>query len=569
MFAIRRAATVRRLTLVLALGVLAVAGIVGCQLYQSGVDQTAEVSRQIKGALQRRDMPDDAPWRDRRTQSLLRAFYAGRRARPAWTTGTRPNDQARDLADVLVQAEAEGLNPEDYSAADLSRHLEASEGGPLSTGDPKALADFDLLCTIAAFHYMSDVFDGRISPKSLDATWVATPRKGDLDAMLDRALAENRVRKLLEELAPSHEGYRKLRNARARYAKLLETGGWQPIPAGGALKRGERGARVAALRSRLIATGDLDSRASGGDTFDEPTAKAVIRFQRRYGRNPDGVVSSTELAELNVSAEERLRQIELNMERYRWLPKSFGDRYLLVNIPEYTLRVFEGTKPVVDMRVVVGKAMNATPVFSDQMTHVIVNPTWNVPASIVTNEIAPAVDEDREYLSKNRIRVFTGSGEDAEEVDPGSVRWSDSAAIAELHFRQDAGEINALGRIKFMLSNPFDIYLHDTPAGHLFSREERSFSHGCIRVEDPIRLASHVLHGLPQAHPDRIKSMIESGETSTLKLPQPLPVHIVYFTAFVEEDGTVGFREDVYGIDRDQIGELRGRARAQARQARL
>ncbi|MEO5616310.1 MAG: L,D-transpeptidase family protein [Candidatus Eisenbacteria bacterium] len=557
----------RRLLVVVVLALAAVFGFLYWQNYLGGVNRTTvQVSREIKSALKRRDMPDDAPWRDRRTQSLLRAFYAGRRMRPAWTTGAGPTEQARELSKALLNADAEGLNSEDYSAAELAGHLERNEGTPLVTGDPKALAEFDMLCTIAAFHYMSDVFDGRIAPKALDAAWVANPRKGDLDAMLDGALKESHVQELLQGLAPSHEGYRKLRDARAGYAKIVGAGGWNSIPAGGPLKRGSRGPRVAALRARLAMSGDLDSTASRGQVFDEALAAAVARYQTRYGRDADGVVGEPERAELNVSAEARLRQIELNMERWRWLPKTLGDRYLVVNIPEYKFHVIERGNPVLEMRVVVGKALNATPVFSDQMTQVVVNPTWNVPASIAGGEIVPELQQDRDYLAKNSMRVFSGTGDDAQELDAASVNWSDESETAKLNFRQDAGDQNALGRIKFLFPNQFDVYLHDTPAGHLFSREERSFSHGCVRVEEPLKLAEYVLRGLPEADPDRINELIAAGETKTIQIPQPLPVHIVYFTAFVEENGTVGFREDVYGIDQDLMAQLRGRARAQARQ---
>lgn len=535
--------------------------------YWDGLDRTARaVSHVIRDALVRHDMPDDAPWRDRRTQTLVRAFYVARRMRPAWTNGAGPTNQSRELSDALLVADTEGLRPKEYSALEISRALQRNEGTLLSTGDPKALAEFDLTCTIAALHYMSDVSDGRISPKSLDAVWVARPRKGDLDATLQTALRKNAVGTMLREMAPSHDGYRKLRDARAQYAQIVSAGGWKPIPPGRPLRRGQHGPRVAALRARLAASGDTQPSGKNGDVFDESLAKAVARFQSRYGRDPDGIVGPTELGELNVPAVERLRQIELNMERWRWLPKELGDRYLLVNIPEYMLRIFEGGRPAISMRVVVGKALSATPVFSDQMTQVVLNPTWNVPASIAEAEMVPAVRDDPEYLAEHALRVFDGTGDDAKEVDPRSVHWSDDSATQRVNFRQDPGDSNALGRIKFLFPNQFDVYLHDTPAGHLFSLEDRGLSHGCIRVEYPIQLASYVLRGLPESNPDSIRQMIESRETRTITIPHPLPVDIVYFTAFVDDDGSVGFREDVYGIDQNLIEQLWGHAEEQSRQ---
>src|SRR5688572_27472462 len=265
-------------------GVIVVAALAGWFFFMRGsAGANRKIALQIREDLRRRDMPDDAPWRDRRTQSLLRAFYAERRMQPAWTTGAGPNAQAKDLADVLIHAADEGLNPEDYSAAELTAFFEKIEGNPLPPAltDPKALAEFDLLCTIAAFHYMSDIFDGRISPKALDAAWVAKPRKGDLDATLDKALEENRVKETLLGLAPTHEGYQKLREARARLAEIVEAGGWQPIPPGGPLKKGQAGPRVQALRARLAATGEINANAPANGAFDQEVETAVRRIQER------------------------------------------------------------------------------------------------------------------------------------------------------------------------------------------------------------------------------------------------------------------------------------------------
>jgi murein L,D-transpeptidase YcbB/YkuD len=423
------------------------------------------------------------------------------------------------------------------------------------------LAKVDLLLTIAALHYMSDMFDGRISPRSLEAQWVTKARKGDLDSLLADAIDRGRVKDALLDLEPAHDQYRKLREARVRFAQIVADGGWPELPAGGELKKGDQDPRVAILRKRLATSGDLSSKkvdSTTADLFDEELAQAVSSFQKRYGKDPDGVVGETERAALNVPAEDRLRQIELNMERWRWLPLSFGERYLIVNIPEYMLRAMENEQTVLEMRVVVGKAMNATAVFSDSLTYIVTNPDWNVPDSIVLEEIIPEVQADPEYLAKNRMRVFDGRGKEAQEIEADSIDWADSSSTNRIVIRQDPWEGNLLGRIKFMFPNQFDIYLHDTPAGHLFALEERGFSHGCIRVEDPVALASYLLRGQEEGDPNRIRTLIESGETKTLHLEHPMPVHIVYFTAFVEEDGAVGFRNDLYGIDRELMEELSG-----------
>jgi murein L,D-transpeptidase YcbB/YkuD len=220
---------------------------------------------------------------------------------------------------------------------------------------------------------------------------------------------------------------------------------------------------------------------------------------------------------------------------------------------------------VLDMRVVVGKALTATPVFSDQMTQVVFNPTWSVPKSIARGEMATAVQKDPEYLAKHHIRIFDHDAEGAKEVDASSVNWSDTVAVGRLHLRQDEGDDNALGRIKFLLPNQFDVYLHDTPAGQLFASEDRSFSHGCVRVEDPVKLAEYVLRGTSAGSAEQIQRLIDAGTTTAVAVPTPLPVHIVYFTAFVDTDGNVGFRKDVYGIDADETRQLHSRSQALAR----
>lgn len=538
------------------LALVVVGSLIAWRLYERGnAIRTARIREEIKKNLQQRNLPDDAPSRDRRTLTLLRSFYEERGMRPAWTSGQGLNGKARQLSEVVGRAEKEALDPENYAATNLAAHLREK------TTDPQTLAEVDLLCTIAALQYMSDIFDGRISPRALDAKWATTPRKGDLDSLLADALDRGRVKDALLDLEPEHEEYRQLREARARYAKIVADGGWPALPPGGPLQKGDRNPSVAILRKRLAASGDLSSKAmdaKAADLFDEELAQAVARFQKRYGKDPDGVVGETERAALNVPAEDRMRQIEVNMERWRWLPKSFGDRSLIVNIPEYILRIMEGRKPALEMRVVVGKAIDPTPVFSDSLTYIVINPDWNVPDSIVLEEIIPEMQADPEYLVKNRMRVFDSRAKDAHEIDADAIDWSDSSTTNHVFIRQDPWEGNLLGRVKFMFPNQFSIYLHGTPAGHLFALEDRGFSHGCVRVEDPVTLASYLLRGQEEGDPERIQALIDSGETKTLRLDHPMPVHIVYFTTFVEDDGSVGFREDIYGIDRELAEELRG-----------
>jgi murein L,D-transpeptidase YcbB/YkuD len=467
------------------LSILLLVAVAATTLAGCGNDRRlAEIRREIQTDLKRRDMPDDAPWRDRRTQSLLRAFYVERKMRPAWTDGMGMNARARDFSQLVGRADEEGLDPENYSHAALEERLEQPPA------DAAGLAEAELLFSIAAFHYMSDVFDGRISPRALDATWATKPRRGDLDSVLTVALERNRVAEALAGLAPPHPQYAALRSARARVKEA-------------------------------IARGDSSS-----------------------------------------WNEARLHQIELNMERWRWMPRTLGERHIVVNIPEYELRVVEGGKPAFTMKVVVGKEASKTPVFSDRMTHVVINPDWSVPDGITRSELAPAMLENPGHLAAQNMRVYVGD----QEVDAGSIDWSDAEQVARLRVRQEPGAGNALGRLKFMFPNQFNVYLHDTPSGHLFSRDARGFSHGCVRVEDPVRLATHLLRGTPYGTAEAIEAQVAKGETKTVNLPDPIPVHLVYFTAHVDEKGQVGFREDIYGIDADLSRRLRNREAARERQ---
>jgi murein L,D-transpeptidase YcbB/YkuD len=284
--------------------------------------------------------------------------------------------------------------------------------------------------------------------------------------------------------------------------------------------------------------------------FDIPLMTAVAHFQRRHGLKADGVVGRETLGALNIPIRHRIRQIELNLERWRWIPHDLGARHIRVNIADYNLQVVEAGKPVLKMNVVVGRDYRRTPVFSDTLQYLVFNPYWNVPFSIAVKDKLPLIQEDPSYLASHHIRVFAGWKPDAPQVDPATVDWSRlSRANFRYRLRQDPGPHNALGQIKFMFPNPFAVYLHDTSDKGLFSQDVRTFSSGCIRVADPINLAAYVLRGQHPWSKERIQATIESQRRKVVNLQHTLPIHLFYWTAWVAADGTLNFRNDIYQRD--------------------
>jgi murein L,D-transpeptidase YcbB/YkuD len=492
---------------------------------------------------------------DRVDATVLR-LYRRRLYVPLWSRGAVLGPQAADLAEVLLNARVDGLNPSTYEAAAIDSLVRQVGKHP----DATSLGRLDVMLTHSFLLYASHLASGQIAPREVDPQWFTKPDRVNLTSLLRHALHTNNVKSLLASLAPQQPGYQRLKEAYARYFAMAARGEWPVVPPGPKLALGSNSPRVAILRARLAAEGDLPAQDTGSTMYDAALQQAVQVFEERHGQTTDGTVDTEDLAQLNVPLATRIRQLELNLERWRWLPPRFEDRYLLVNIPDYMLYAYENNRPVLSMRVVVGKEYTRTPVFASKMTYMVLNPTWNVPVSIVQKEIVPAMQQDPGYLEKNDMKVVTPQGS---EVDPGSVDLSELAS-GRYTIRQEPSGDNALGRIKFMFPNQFDVYLHDTPADHLFSREDRDFSHGCIRIERPLDLASYVLRGSRTWDAAQVSEALSTNETQTVTLPHPISVHILYWTAWVDEHGRTQFRDDVYNLDDRLDKALRLNPRATA-----
>jgi L,D-transpeptidase YcbB len=315
-------------------------------------------------------------------------------------------------------------------------------------------------------------------------------------------------------------------------------------------KRGKAHPSVVILRQRLTAGGQLtgDAATNNSPMFDPSVETAVSALQELHGIKATGAVDKVTLDAMNVPIDERLTQVALNMERWRWMPDDLGARHFLVNIPYFHLFARENGKSVMDIRVVVGKRGNETPIFSDEMETVVFSPYWNIPDSIKQGETAPAVAKDPHYLERNNIEVLRGS----KPVDVASINWDDPAELRQLAFRQRPGANNALGHVKFLFPNDYDVYLHDTPADSLFQRSGRAFSHGCVRVEEPEKLANYILREDSEWDGAKIIAAMHSGDEQHVKLKEPIPVHIAYFTAWVDDKGGLHFQPDIYGYDARQ-----------------
>ncbi|MCB2146013.1 MAG: L,D-transpeptidase family protein [Deltaproteobacteria bacterium] len=502
---------------------------------------------------------------------MLPLAYRDKEHLPLWIDATLHLEKAEALADAISRAGEDGLAPFDYHLEAIRNLLaeiceQSSAAGPTSVS-PDVWADLDLILTDAFLLYGSHLAAGRVNPETLHTDWKINPGAVDLLASLDRATSTGDIDAELEKLRPAHSGYRNLRNALAQLRSLAAARGWPVMDDSQTLRPGDTGSAVVGLRRRLAVTGDLGPTSPDEDPlyFDAALASAVKRFQQRNGLNADGIVGRDTIGMLNVPVDQRIRQVELNLERWRWLPHDLGARYILVNTADFTLKTVENGQVGLQMRVVVGRPARRSPVFSANMTYLVVNPYWNVPTIIAIEDILPELQKDVAYLAQRGIRVFRNWEVDAPEVDPAAVDWrAYHANRFPFRLRQDPGPYNALGHLKFMFPNQFAVYLHDTPNRSLFKRIQRDFSSGCIRVEAPVALANFALAGDERWTPNALTDAIETGNTRTILLKHPVPVHLLYMTAWADETGEIQFRSDIYDRDRDLLKALNQRRTYQA-----
>jgi len=420
------------------------------------------------------------------------------------------------------------------------------------THESEKLAELDLLLTDTFFSFGFHLSEGIVDPYSNNFNWHIKKPKKNLTKIFQTILSDDSLEGFVDALQPHHPGYLRLRGALSTYSNIKKSGCWPEVPARRKMQKGDQGTWISVLRSRLIISGDLpESTHSNPHYFDDVLEDGVRRFQARHGLEVDGVVGSKTLAALNVPVEDRITQIRLNMERWRWLPQDLGERHVMVNTADFKLNIIENEKTTESIRAIVGKRKRPTPVLSQKIRHLELNPYWNIPFNIALNDIIPSIKKDPNYLPNNNIRIFENWEENARELPPESIDWSQiTKRNFTYRFRQDPSNSNALGRVKFMFPNKFSIYLHDTPSRNLFNMTKRTFSSGCIRIEKPIQLADYLLRDHPKWNLEKLIAAVNSKKNKTILLSHPINIHILYWTAWVDNDGIINFREDIYGRDR-------------------
>ena len=482
------------------------------------------------------------------------SFYRQRHFAAAWFSPQGLSVQGRRLLTILQGGQQEGLRPEEYHVKTINVFTEQllifyGQGNPV---DPLQLARLDILLTDGFLRYAGDVTGGRVeAAKVYPEEWRNPPRNTNLVEVLQLSLEYGQAVEVLQDMLPKDPAYRRLRDYLATYRRLAAKGGWPQLPDGPLVRPGESDWRVPWLQQHLIQTGDLtDFNPSAGSKFDEASVDALARFQARHGLKADGVLGPETLAALNLSVEERIRQIEINLERSRWLSQDLGQRYLAVNIADFSLEVVEEGEEVLAMPVVVGTDSRRTSVFSAKLRYLDFAPYWNVPPTILKEDKLPLIKTDLNYIASHHFEIVTRRNRVFQPVEPETVDWEGvTAKTFPGMLRQKPGPWNALGRVKFMFPNKFHIYLHDTPARHLFEQKRRSYSSGCIRVKRPFDLALYLLQDQEGWDAQRIEEAMAADETLRVPLDEPLAVHILYRTAWVDREGGLQFRNDIYQRD--------------------
>lgn len=488
--------------------------------------------------------------------ALIEKIYTldGRLITPKWSLRTN----ALQMIEVIRAIHQDGLNPEDYHFSAIEALAEILSASDVS--HPEDVAQFELLLTDAFLQLSSHLSGGKVDSETIDPQWNAVHRELNIDLtdFMDSTLQKADITAAIHRLTPNHKEYNNLRMALIKYQEIQRIGGWEPIVTKESkFEMGMVHPDVALIRKRIAMTQtDIQSDTEEEFLFDASLHDQVVIFQRRNGLTADGVLGKQSIQMLNIPVEDRIASIEANLERWRWLSDELGERHIKVNIANFDLQLVDKGQSIFSAEAIVGRPYRQTPVFSSLMTYLVFNPDWTVPPTILKNDVIPAVITNPNYLKEKNMRVITRTG------DPVNAAFIDWVQAAQSGFpymiRQDPGPDNALGRVKFMFPNHHNVYIHDTPTKNLFSQTERIFSSGCIRVNNPLELARVVLEkNEPGWSSDQITRVIAANQSRAIRLTEPIPVHLLYLTAWADDEGIVYFRRDIYNRDQPLLMALK------------
>jgi murein L,D-transpeptidase YcbB/YkuD len=469
----------------------------------------------------------------------LKDFYNNRSNRAVWSDGRL----RRDFYKELKKSNEEGLTFQDYHGSELEGFMDNPDN--LSAEEK---ATMEVLLTDAFFEYGSHLYYGKLDPENMYEIWGVERKQKDLHKILQDAAEKGNIADAIADLKPKHQVYSDLKESLKEYEELKkEESSLKKIPEGELIKPGEKDERIAAIAARLKKLNYLDEDyTSKENRYDEKLQDAVNNFQHRKGLQTDAILGNSTIRELNMSPEDRYFQILANLERWRWYPRDLGEHYILINIPAYELTVVKDGNTVREHKVIAGTKERPTPIFSDSLQYIVLNPEWNIPSTIKNEDVIPAASKNPDYLSSRNMTVLSPEGE---VIDLSSINWS-SDEVKTYRFVQESGPSNPLGQVKIIYPNDYAIYLHDTPSKNLFEQNERAESSGCVRVQNVLDLANYLLKDQEDWDMERINEVIASGETTQVPVTSPIRVHHFYWTAWRDNGNTV-FTEDVYEMDNE------------------
>ena len=510
-------------------------------IYDAGLASVSPLLNQIHNNLLSKFQNDVLIGHLNEKNLQLTKFYKRNNFKPQWITEDGPIPAVFVLLETIKQSDVEGLEPKDYM-----KKILIIEGLIRSPYTFQSLSSLEVLVTELTMDYIDDLFGERLNPKKVSPLLYLNPSPIDASEVLHKEIENDSSGQWLKKLTVNHIHYQVLKNMLAYYRSLLKQGNWVTITPPKSFKNFQENFLLVSQLQAVLKQYKIYQAELNG-IFDIKTKQALINFQKLFGQEPDGLLGPETLKALNTSLQERIKQIIVTMERWRWFPLDIKEKYIIVNIAGFTLTGYKNQQEVLHMPIIIGQKLRKTPVFSSSISEIRFNPIWYVPRSIAIKDKLPLLNENPHLLATkgNTVRDRVGN-----IIDPTKINWTEiSASDFPFSLVQAPGAINALGRIFFNIQSPFGIFLHDTPDAHLFKKAKRNFSSGCIRVASPIDLSLFILKDHQDVNFEFVQNKIDNNETSSIHLSKPIPVHITYLTVWFDKEGQYHFADDIYDLD--------------------